>query len=131
MTNSYMNKSVLLLAALTLLGWPVFGDQVRVVNGTGEAAQIRYELIVEESQSSSKEILFEYFNVSDDDFTLNMLAYLRHMAIHKNVKVKMLVDGMFGELSQRTMAALMEGTKGNLQIRIFNQIVPWSLSSMT
>ncbi len=99
-------------------------NQIQFIETEEQAFDVRLQMIrdIEGQRARKKEILAQYFEVGDDDLSVSLLAYLKHVAQEDGVVVKLIIDGMFNRLSPATIEALMANTEGRFQIRFYNQI---------
>ncbi len=99
-----------------------FGDKIKLLDNNEEALQARAALVA----NAKREILIEYFEFGNDDFSLTGLALIRDAAL-RGVKVKILMDSMHNALTNAELAAVLgvaENSKAleNIEIRLFNPL---------
>ncbi len=87
-----------------------------------EALQSRVDII----EQAQKEILVEYFYVSEDDQSMGGIALVLQAA-RKGVRVKIILDAIFASLPRSLYAALFEMAKDaegrkNIEIKVYNPI---------
>lgn len=86
-------KKVSLL--ILLVGCICRADKIKLLDNNQEALQARIALI----ESAKHEILFEYFEVADDQFSMLSLGLLR-AAAERGVQVKILIDSLNNYLTK-------------------------------
>ncbi len=90
------------LAAVLLFSATASADVYRIIDVDQQAAQIRVDMI----RQAREEILLGVHRASDDGLVLTYLALLRETA-RRGVKVRILLDGVFNELSIPIQAQLV------------------------
>jgi len=111
--------TVATIALVSLFAASAHADFVRLLPNDQEALQARADLI----QQAKKEIMVEYFIMTDDDLATSGLALLRQAA-QRGVKVRIMIDGIFNSVKPETLEILTQDSKDssgqqNLEIRLF------------
>lgn len=124
------------LQAMTLLllagfSTTAFAEKARFLYDDKEALQARADLI----QQAKKEILVEYFSVTDDDVSTGGIALLCD-ASRRGVKVRILLDALSSKVKDTTIAATQQDCKDknqqtNIEFRLFNPIDIQSIHDIT
>ncbi len=114
--------SFLVLIVLISFNGVARADMLRLLADNADAAQVRVDLI----QQAQREIRVQYFitGMDEDPYTLSNLALLRQAAI-RGVKVKLILDASFHKLSYAMLAAILESSNHNLEIKLFNTKNPF------
>ena len=101
-----LSGSVLVATALLLtflLASPASADVFRLIDSDREAAQVRVDMI----QQAREEILIGLHRASEDQMVLSYLALLRDAA-RRGVRIRLLIDAMYNELSNPVQAHLVQ-----------------------
>ncbi len=101
------------LVWLVLLGATVRAEEVRILDSHAAAAQVRVDLVLLATSS----IDTAYFIMDDDHAGLSGL-YLLRAAVHRGVKVRLLVDSQWNKVSGPIMAHLIEE---GMEIRLYHR----------
>lgn len=99
---------------VSLIAQVSFADRVRIVEDTGEAAQLRIDLI----QQARKSIDAQYYVVGNDYFTLAGLALLRDAA-RRGCVVRVIVDGRSNMLPKTVHAEL---AREHVLVRLYHPV---------
>src|SRR6185312_5228110 len=98
--------TVATIALVSLFAASAHADFVRLLPNDQEALQARADLI----QQAKKEIMVEYFIMTDDDLATSGLALLRQAA-QRGVKVRIMIDGIFNSVKPETLEILTQDSK--------------------
>ncbi|CAN5621203.1 hypothetical protein BH10BDE1_BH10BDE1_09270 [soil metagenome] len=105
---------------------------MRALSDDTEALQTRIDLI----KNAQNEILIEYFEVAQDKLSIIGLGLLEEAAA-RGVKVKIIVDNRYSDLTRAQFAAIQGslaavGRESNFQIKVFNPLTnPFKLFDQT
>lgn len=101
-------------------------DRARIVEDNQEALDMRLHMI----QKAKKEIILSTFDIREGDSTEDIFAALVQAA-HRGVRVKILVDGLYGTLHMSGKPIFRAaGSDPNIAIRFYNTpnpLKPWTI----
>lgn len=101
-------------------------DRARIVEPNKEALDVRIDMM----RKAKKEIIFSTFDIREGSSTQDVFSVLV-AAADRGVKVKILVDGMYGTLHMNGKDIFKAtGSHPNIEIRFYNTpnlLMPWTI----
>ena len=101
-------------------------DRARIVEDNQEALDVRLSMI----RSAKKEIILSTFDIREGSSTTDLFSALT-VAAKRGVKVKILVDGLYGTLHMSGKDIFQAvGSEPNIEVRFYNTpnlLKPWTI----